>query len=359
MPSITTIRHPKASRLAASARVVLSALFVAAFLPNTTRIATADEPAPTASLAERAAAALDRGLPLVTKAATNYPEHRKCFSCHHQTLPMMAIVAARDAGRAADQATLRSQAEFTHASFAKQLDDLRAGENIGGRGLTVGYGLWALSLADWPADEITAAMTTYLVKTQKDDGHWPVHTGRPPMEESSESTTAIAAAGLRKYAPAEASEEKQQIDAAIAKARAWLLAATPKSTEDKTSRLSGLHLLGATSEELQSARDVVLAAQRDDGGWPQLDDMPSDAYATGQTLCVLIATGMAPTAPECQRGIEFLLRTQHDDGSWFVKTRSTPVQVIFDNGDPHGTDQFISTPATCWALTALAMSAKK
>ena len=54
--------------------------------------------------------------------------------------------------------------------------------------------------------------------------------------------------------------------------------------------------------------------------------------------------------------MEFLLRTQCPDGSWHVKTRSKPIQTFFDNGDPHGPDQFISIPATAWATTALALA---
>jgi hypothetical protein len=42
------------------------------------------------------------------------------------------------------------------------------------------------------------------------------------------------------------------------------------------------------------------------------------------------------------------------DGSWHVATRSKPVQVYFDNGDPHGKDQFISMMATSWSTAALA-----
>ena len=319
---------------------------------------SAAEP-PADSLDQRVGAALERGLPLVADAAMRYPEHRNCFSCHHQTLPMLALAAARTAGIDVDRNVMKAQAEFTHASFARQHDDLRAGKGIGGRALTVGYGLWALDLAERPADETTAAMVAYLVKTQKDDGHWQVQTVRPPMEESSESTTVIAVAGLRKYGPADSGEQsqlKQQVDAALAKARTWLLAAEPKSTEDKAARLWAMHVLEAGDDPLDAARDVVLDAQRDDGGWPQLDEMESDAYATGQTLCVLMSTGLEPTSEPCRHGVEFLLETQQDDGSWYVKSRSDPVQVMFDNGDPHGTDQFISTPATCWALTALALS---
>ncbi len=46
--------------------------------------------------------------------------------------------------------------------------------------------------------------------------------------------------------------------------------------------------------------------------------------------------------------------SQEPDGSWHVVTRSKPVQIFFDNGDPHGKDQFISVLATNWAVAALA-----
>jgi N-acyl-D-amino-acid deacylase len=83
-------------------------------------------------------------------------------------------------------------------------------------------------------------------------------------------------------------------------------------------------------------------------------DMESDAYATGTALFVLLDTGLAASEAKLQLAVEFLLKTQLDDGSWLVKTRAKPVQVYFDNGDPHGTSQFISTSATCWSVAALA-----
>jgi hypothetical protein len=55
-----------------------------------------------------------------------------------------------------------------------------------------------------------------------------------------------------------------------------------------------------------------------------------------------------------ERGVKFLLDKREPDGSWHVVTRSKPVQRYFDNGDPHSKDQFISTPATAWAVAALA-----
>ena len=57
-----------------------------------------------------------------------------------------------------------------------------------------------------------------------------------------------------------------------------------------------------------------------------------------------------------KRARSYLIRTQKKDGSWFVKSRSKPIQKFFDNGDPHGKDQFISISATSWATAALAKS---
>ncbi len=332
-----------------------------AFSPRAS-VAQADDASVASSINKRVAAALELGLPLVGDAAMRYPEHRQCFSCHHQTLPMLALAAGRRAGVTIDENVLAAQTRFTHNFFDGKRETLAAGKHIGGRALTVAYGLWTFRIAESPTDETTTAMVRYLVKTQRDDGHWQVQTVRPPMEESSLSTTMIAVLGLQRYGPKDTgrdSELKHQVDASIAKAHVWLTDAPAESTEDKVARLWGLHYFQAADDKLQKARNDLLSAQRADGGWPQLADMECDAYATGQAFAVLLATGASPDEETCRRGITFLLDTQEDDGSWHVISRSDPVQVIFDNGDPHGLDQFISTPATCWALTGLALWSSK
>jgi hypothetical protein len=88
-----------------------------------------------------------------------------------------------------------------------------------------------------------------------------------------------------------------------------------------------------------------------------MDGMTSDAYATGTALVTLHETGHLPTSdPRFRNGAVFLLRTQHDDGSWRVATRSKPIQVYFESGFPHSKDQFISISATSWAATSLLLA---
>jgi hypothetical protein len=95
--------------------------------------------------------------------------------------------------------------------------------------------------------------------------------------------------------------------------------------------------------------------QRSDGGWSQLAGLDSDAYATGQALYALNTAGnMSVSDPVYRKGIDYLLRTQADDGTWLVKSRSIWLQPYFESGFPYGHDQWISTAATAWAATALA-----
>jgi hypothetical protein len=83
--------------------------------------------------------------------------------------------------------------------------------------------------------------------------------------------------------------------------------------------------------------------------------MQSDAYATGEALVALHESGAVRQGdPAVRRGVEFLLRTQLEDGSWLVRSRAVPIQAYFESGFPHGADQWISAAATAWAVHALA-----
>ena len=103
----------------------------------------------------------------------------------------------------------------------------------------------------------------------------------------------------------------------------------------------------------------LLAEQRSDGGWAQLPSLSSDAFATGQALVALWRSGVVkPGDAAYRKGVRFLLESQLDDGSWYVRTRAIPVQPYFDSEFPHGPDQFISAAATNWATIALAGAAQ-
>ena len=94
--------------------------------------------------------------------------------------------------------------------------------------------------------------------------------------------------------------------------------------------------------------------QKPDGGWNQLDQLASDAYATGVALYALAQSGMSPQDPVYRRGVDYLLSTQLSDGSWHVRSRAPKLQPYFQSGFPHDHDQWISSAATAFAAAALA-----
>ena len=154
----------------------------------------------------------------------------------------------------------------------------------------------------------------------------------------------------------------------------WLEQTNPTETEDRVFRLWGLKDAGASGKSVAAAALDLLRTQRPDGGWSQLDTpaesartkasdgkinpaLTSDAYATGSALVALhLAGGISTDDPAFRRGLEFLLRTQRADGTWFIKSRSRPFQTYFESGFPHGPDQFISAAGSGWATAALVLA---
>jgi hypothetical protein len=194
-------------------------------------------------------------------------------------------------------------------------------------------------------------MAMVLARQQLPDGNWNFSLPRVPMQSSFFTFTSLAVRSLQAYGPRSYSGEAA---GRIRKAKTWLLTAPAQTSEDRASRLLGLKWAGATEEERRKAVDEIRADQRPDGGWSQLTDLQSDAYATGQALYALhLAGGLPVTDPVYKRGVRFLLRTQDDDGSWFVNKRAMPANNYFDAGFPHGESQFSSFNGTCWAMMAL------
>ncbi len=308
-----------------------------------------------------------RGLALITRAASNWQSNKTCFSCHHQTLPMLAALESSQVGIAINEPWLNSQADTTHKYFRLRIDLMHAGNHLPGGSTTAGYGLWALSLAQRPADETTAAVVTYLLKIQGtarlegreptelkrlQDARWTTSCRRLPMQGSDVADTTLALIGMKKYATA---EQQPDVARASAAAEKWLNQAPLKTQEDRIWRLWGLHHLQGDAEAKLATRAAIVAAQHDDGGWSQTDDRASDAFSTGQTLFVLLKTGMPLTDTVIQQARDYLLRTQLADGSWLVESHvKNKAQPYFENGDPHGEHQFLSTAATAWATAALA-----
>ncbi|MBN9122883.1 MAG: hypothetical protein J0I06_27720, partial [Planctomycetes bacterium] len=161
------------------------------------------------------------------------------------------------------------------------------------------------------------------------------------------------------YGPA-AGADKERTAKRVESARGWLVKAPARDTEDRVFRLMGLKEAGADAKEVAAAAWDLLRSQRADGGWSQLADGSSDAYATGSALFALHqAGGLKVDAPAYRAGAAYLLKTQRADGTWFVKSRSKPFQPYYESGFPYEKDQFISIAASGWATAALALAVEK
>ena len=61
--------------------------------------------------------AVQKALPLIIKSTEEYPKSRDCFSCHHQAVPVLAMVTARDRGFAVAAEAISGPVELTEADL--------------------------------------------------------------------------------------------------------------------------------------------------------------------------------------------------------------------------------------------------
>ncbi len=274
-----------------------------------------------------------------------------CTSCHGQDLPPRAYELARARGFRIDDASLGRQIAAQTSRWVERAERGRQMLSpVPGAPVSIAYGLFGLRASGYPSDEMTGAMVRYLVRTQKADGHWNDFTRRPPMEDGTLVATGWIPLALRDYAPA--GYERVAAEA-NARAAVWLARQTPRNNNELVFQLLGLHWAGEPANRLKPFLAGVARAQRPDGGWAQLAGLESDAWATGSALYALHESGMRPVDAVYQRGVAFLLRTQFEDGSWWVRSRAWPFQPHFNGQFPHGKDQWISQGATAWAAMAL------
>lgn len=302
-------------------------------------------------------AAVEKALPLIQESIEKYPEHRDCFSCHHQAVPVLALTTAKAQGFTVKEDAIADPVELTETDLRTAIESYKKGSGQGGGVTRAGYALLTLERGGKKPDDITEAVTSFILKHEVVKDHWKGSSSRPPSEASEFTTTYLAIRALTTYGT-EASKTK--IAERIAKAKTWLTDTKPKDTEDRVFRLLALKAASAEASTIRKAADELIATQRDDGGWSQLDDGSSDAYATGSTLAALYMTETLSTDdPTSQKALQYLIRTQKPDGTWFVHSRSKPFQPYFESGFPYGKDQFISMAATAWATTALATASQK
>lgn len=311
----------------------------------------AGETAPTPAAMK---AAIQSSIPLIEKASAGSIRERKCFTCHNQALAVIVLDEAKQRGFTINETNFQLQIDHTAAHLKRGLENYRAGKGQGGGPDTASYALWTLELAGRKPDDVTNAVTGYLLERNKDQTHWIRNSTRPPSMSSDTNTNYFVIRALKTFGSA---NQGPRIEARLKETQQWLLDLQPASTEERVFQLRSFLLLDVEEHIVKTAIDDLIKTQNSDGGWSQLPKMTSDAYATGTVLVALLRSDQITTDhATVKQGIQYLLDTQLPDGSWHVVTRAKPFQTYFETGYPHEKDQFISVTASSWATVALLLA---
>lgn len=291
--------------------------------------------------------AVKRTLPLLQRIGEPVRKLAACTTCHNHTLPAMAVAMARARGFAVNEEIARK--ETTHAATLDQgLSAATLVANVVPDFFA--YQLIGLGAETVPPGDATDRMVHYIAAHQDPAGRFKVADYRPPQEYTDITFTATALRSMQIYPiPGRAAEFKERVQ----RSARWLAAQKPRDNEDHALRLMGLAWARVSKSTLDAAASALIARQQPDGGWSQLAHIAPDAYATGQTLYALHLAGIPATHPAYRKGVEYLLKTQRKDGSWYVTSRSHPVQPLIDGGHPYINHQWISASAGAWSTMSL------
>jgi len=291
-----------------------------------------------------------RAIAVLQNTSGSFFKEGGCGACHAQNLTSMAVNAAYASHLPVNMEAKAAEVKGVQLAFAGFQQPLLQRGDPPVVDILLYAGMQFASENVVP-DASTDALVHNIVAQQKAAGNW--HIGwmaRAPMEDGDFSRTAIGIRVLQAYGPA---GRKAELQKRIERAARWLATNTPKTTEDLNMQLLGLKWAGAARRGADVGVRRLLQSQREDGGWAQTADLPSDAYATGQALYTLHELGVPVKDAAYRHGVQYLLQTQAADGSWFVKSRVAKFQPYFETSFPYGHDQWISSAATGWATIAL------
>ena len=299
------------------------------------------------STARQGRKAIERGLTFLEKDALKWREERDCATCHHGTMTVWAFSEAKGQGYDVDARALADMIQWTKDRF---LPRSSAPSN---KGVVVSVpliylGMMSQNLPILSRDELHRVARNIVVN-QAADGAWdspPPKNGPPPTWESRETLALLALLAWEPSVPADA-QDAASARASRERADAWL----SKTNRSETVQARSLRLLfdaRRRTADIQPGIDALLKQQNGDGGWSQTEEMPSDAYATGQALYALSFADVTSDRAEIQRAISFLAESQREDGSWPMTSRGHPGVAAYANPVP------ITYFGAAWATLGLA-----
>lgn len=287
--------------------------------------------------------AVERALVFLEKDALLWKSQRNCATCHHGALTVWAFNEAKQRGYAVKAEMLADMATWSKERFLGPALEKPRGKERGYNTVSLAAVYLALTAEAVPnqkslsLDELQR-IADYLTRYQEADGSWerpPLWAGSPapPVMDSHETWTLFATLALGQFVSPDPNTPSAARDSQK-KAAEWLSKTKPADTTQATSLRLLVAARGASTPKLQPEIDQLLGRQNIDGGWGQVKNLPSDAYATGQALYALSVAGMTRERREIQAAVSFLVDNQKPDGSWPMTPRAHPGKNPAKNAVP-------------------------
>ena len=247
-------------------------------------------------------AVITKGLGFLAKDGEAWMKSKDCNGCHHMPEMLWSHREAKLRGFEVDQEKFDEWLMWAdeHAKDKKPGLEMMA--------------LMKLAMPERPSPELTKL----ILAEQKADGSWKPAGQFADMQKRGAPDAQANATRLFLLALATPDAAQAEADAARTKAAAILAKKdVPTSMESLVFRTLYARSVGKP-EDADTLRAEILKQQRGDGGWSScLGENMSDPLATGQVLYALQPSSSDPrTAEAIARAQHWLVKTQHDDGSW-------------------------------------------
>lgn len=311
---------------------------------------------------------INKSLRFLAQHGKRWKNERGCVSCHHVPFMIWTHNEAQQRGFNTDTEQITNVTNWALVNmFAER-------EEVGGADTISQMLLGRNRSSQWrkkpPRHFKTVdpyeTLFEILVERQSKDGSWPPEgqLKTPPEITTGWAVLALESRKGQRDDPAigldpeddlgtelgeQLSRLETQLPLALERGLEYLESVEPhQSNEGLILRALRQSQFGDTSAG--KTLNQLLARQNADGGWSnRFNQSESDALATGQTLYALaILECEKENAKAIQRGRQFLLNSQQDDGSWTV--RADQVRVGKRN---ESLDEVYSYWGTAWAVLGI------
>lgn len=305
---------------------------------------------------------IDRGITFLLQDAEKWRREHQCATCHHGTLTVFALAEAQQAGFSIPPQTLAETTAWTKERLSKidEPRDTRPGwKMVNTPAIYLGLLGRLVPEQSLVSSEELRRIRDHLLRHQEENGSWawssaPAANRPPPFFESDEVATLLVLLALPADEETTSDESiRAELNSHRQRAIAWLTTADATDTTQAALLRMLWRKRSQPATDLQPSIERFFARQRSDGGFAQVADRASDAYATGQAIYFLNGIGVPASRPEIARAVRFLMTTQRDDGSWPMLRRSHEGITPTDNVVP------ITYFGSVWATLGLIKSSNR